>query len=116
MPSTTLGATLSAQYYPQQYYPSGPGGAAIEKAFPGEAPPVFKAHRLLYHSTLGLTVIKREKSSPRASHPLYRGTSLIRNRAPLGPYSSRMPRALWWSWGGGRFYERGTPVGSCIFL
>jgi len=28
---------------------------------------------------------------------LYRGTSLIRNSAPLGPYSRAMPRALWWS-------------------
>ena len=27
--------------------------------------------------------------------PFYRGTSLIRNRAPLGPYSRTMPRALW---------------------
>jgi len=27
----------------------------------------------------------------------YRGTSLIRNNAPLGPYSRTMPRALWWS-------------------
>jgi len=30
----------------------------------------------------------------------YKGTSLIRNSAPLGPYSGTMPRALWWSWGG----------------
>ena len=30
----------------------------------------------------------------------YRGTSLITNSAPLGPYSRNMPRALWWSWGG----------------
>ena len=29
--------------------------------------------------------------------PAYRGTSLIRNRAPLGPYGRNMPRALWWS-------------------
>ena len=28
--------------------------------------------------------------------PLYRGTSLIRKYLPLGPYSSSMPRALWW--------------------
>ena len=28
----------------------------------------------------------------------YRGTSLIRSSAPLGPYSRTMPRALWWSW------------------
>ena len=27
----------------------------------------------------------------------YRGTSLIRNRTPLGPYSRTMPRALSWS-------------------
>ena len=27
----------------------------------------------------------------------YRGTSLIRNSAPLEPYSMTMPRALWWS-------------------
>ena len=28
---------------------------------------------------------------------LYRGTSLIRNCPPLGPYRSTMPRAIWWS-------------------
>ena len=27
--------------------------------------------------------------------PMYRGTSLIRNRLPLGPYSRPMPRVLW---------------------
>ena len=26
----------------------------------------------------------------------YRGTSLTRNRNPLGPYSRTVPRALWW--------------------
>jgi len=26
----------------------------------------------------------------------YRGTSLIRNSAPLGSYSRPVPRALWW--------------------
>jgi len=26
----------------------------------------------------------------------YRGTSLIRNSAPVGPYSRNMPMALWW--------------------
>ena len=41
----------------------------------------------------------------------YRGTSLIKNSAPLGPYSRTVPRALRWSWGGGAVsYERGTPV------
>jgi len=28
---------------------------------------------------------------------VYRGTSLIRNRNPLRPYSRDMPRALWWT-------------------
>jgi hypothetical protein len=27
-----------------------------------------------------------------------RGSSLIRKRRPLGPYSKAMPKALWWSW------------------
>jgi len=27
----------------------------------------------------------------------YRGTSITRKRLPIGPYSSPMPRALWWS-------------------
>ena len=33
----------------------------------------------------------------------YRGTSIIRKRTPLGPYSRTMPRLLWRSWGGGWF-------------
>ena len=33
----------------------------------------------------------------------YRGTSHIRNSAPLGSYCRTMPRALWWSSGGGLF-------------
>ena len=33
----------------------------------------------------------------------YRGTSSIRNRLPVGPYSRAMPRALRKSWGGGVF-------------
>ena len=43
---------------------------------------------------------------------VYRGTSLIRKRAPLGPYSGTMQRALRWSQRGGAVsFERGTPVG-----
>ena len=42
---------------------------------------------------------------------VYRGTSLIKNSAPLGPYSRNMFRALWWSYGGGALsYERGAHV------
>ena len=83
----------------------------------------------VYHSTLGLRVIKKKKKKetfvnpPQAANsnlldvdsrrlneiltvhlPLgkrtlrqrYRGTSLIRNSAPLGPYSRTKHRALWW--------------------
>jgi hypothetical protein len=31
----------------------------------------------------------------------YGGTSFVRNRAPLGPYSQTVPRAIWLSSGGG---------------
>ena len=34
---------------------------------------------------------------------MYRGSLLMRNRLPLGPYSSTMPRALWEPYGGLRF-------------
>ena len=40
----------------------------------------------------------------------YRGTSLIKNTPPLGPYNRTMPRALRWSVGGAFSYERGSPV------
>ena len=39
-----------------------------------------------------------------------RGTSLRRNRRPLGPYRRTMPRALWESWGGGRFRMSEVPL------
>ena len=46
-----------------------------------------------------------------------RGSSHIRNSAPLGPYSGTMTRALWKPWGGGAVsYERGNPVTSCRLL
>jgi hypothetical protein len=34
---------------------------------------------------------------------MYRGTSLIRKRTPLGPYRRKIPRVLGGSYGGGRF-------------
>ena len=42
-----------------------------------------------------------------------RGTSLIRNRPTLGPYSRPMPRALWLSEGGWRFLMSEVSL-SCI--
>jgi len=41
---------------------------------------------------------------------IYRGTSLIRNSLSLGPYSRTVPRALWWSEGGGRFLMSEVPL------
>jgi len=40
----------------------------------------------------------------------YRGTSLIRNSASLGPYSRAVLRALWWSSGGGLFRMSELPL------
>jgi len=40
----------------------------------------------------------------------YRGTSLIRNRLPLGPYSRTMPRALGGASGGLRFLTSEVPL------
>jgi len=70
---------------------------------------VFKTHRLLYHSTLGLRAIKKKRRRLRKRYRVigevdviseelrYRGTLLIRKRTPLGPYRRPMPRVLAWS-------------------
>ena len=42
--------------------------------------------------------------------PLYRSTSLTRNSAPVGPYSTNMPKVLWWSKGGGLFIMSEVPL------
>ena len=41
---------------------------------------------------------------------MYRATSLIRNSAPLGPYSRTMPRALRWSYRGVPFLVSEVPL------
>ena len=65
---------------------------------------VFKAHRLLHHATLVLRVTKKKKKGGGVVQDgrearvgvrrRYRGTSLIRNSALLGPYSRTMPCSL----------------------
>ena len=40
----------------------------------------------------------------------YRGTSLISNQPPIGPYGRSMPRALWRPWGGGLFVMSEVPL------
>ena len=41
---------------------------------------------------------------------VYRGTSLIKNSAPLGPYSMNVPRALWWFQREGLFVISEVPL------
>ena len=40
----------------------------------------------------------------------YRGTSVLRNNAPLGPYSRKMPGGLWRPKGGGLFLMSEAPL------
>ena len=49
-------------------------------------------------------------------NPEYRGTSLIRNSAPVGPYSRTIPRALWWSQGVEPFLMSEAPLYSRLSL
>ena len=51
----------------------------------------------------GAVAMTRSAPLPFSVTCVYRGTSLIRKRTPLGPYSRTMPMALWGSWGGGLF-------------
>ena len=51
----------------------------------------------VYHSTLGWRVIRKKKLGdrpPGLECRVYKGTSLIRNRQPIGPYSRTLPRRL----------------------
>ena len=74
---------------------------------------VFKAHRLLYRSTLGLRVIKKKEvlsvyppvGPPQGPMhcPTVQGGVLA--RFLVGPYSINMPGALWRSYGGGQVLE-----------
>ena len=38
-----------------------------------------------------------EPRAARQGYLAHRGTSLIKNSAPLGPYSRTLSRSLWWS-------------------
>jgi len=46
-----------------------------DQSTPGREKTIFKAHRLLYHSTLGLRVIKKKKKGVRTPHLLSRSAS-----------------------------------------
>ena len=78
-------------------------------------------HVYVYVYTYQSRSRKRERRSCKPSsrgRDRYRGTLLIRNRPPLGPYGRTMPRALWWPEGVGGM-ERGSagaPRVSTYFL
>jgi len=46
------------------------------------------------------TQIEEKDAGPFQKCSLYRGTSLVRNCAPLAPYSRTLHRALCWPYGG----------------
>ena len=54
--------------------------------------PRYLAHVMAYRGT---STLCESVSSAHVSGMAYRGTSLIRNTHPAGPYSSPMPRDLW---------------------
>ena len=118
------GATMVSNPWSSAYQHSAPQSSAQEtrrrwKVLGGvKQKPNPCANRCVQQGGSCVTVI-RKKNSPswqgksknvsgkNLSHPpglvvfcflsLYRGTSLIRNRHTLGPYSRPTPRALWWS-------------------
>ncbi|KAJ1470203.1 hypothetical protein T484DRAFT_1980610 [Baffinella frigidus] len=55
----------------------------------------------------------RMRSSGFRARPV-QGNLAHKKPPPSGPYTRAMPRALWWPYGGGVFYERGAPVQGCI--
>ena len=54
-------------------------------------------------SRFGLNLAVDRSSRYEVEVLLYRGTSLVRNIPPVGPYRSPMPMDIWWSQGGGCF-------------
>ena len=84
---------------------------------------MFKAHGLLHHATLGFIVKKEEHLKIRVGGESsgrrdvwyvlagFRGTSILRTRHTLRPYSIPIPsRALRWSWGGGGVLMSEAPL------
>ena len=49
-------------------------------------------HVIKFHTPWGGRAGREREAEMEA----YRGTSLIRNSALLGPYSRTVPKALWW--------------------
>ena len=63
------------------------------------------------HSSRGMRTQNYASSYiPQVASIRIRGTSLMRNSLPLGPYNRYMPRALCWSWGGKGCLMREVPL------
>ena len=83
----------------------------------GLPPPRVGGHR--HHRGLLARVVIREPlynvlRQPSPPSRVYRGTSLVTNTPPAGPYGNSMPRVLWWSWGGWRFLKSEAPL--CMYV
>ena len=61
------------------------------------------ATRIPPSSAVSFGLIDYSRVDPKYESRSTRWSPATRNRAPLGPYSRTMPRALWWPQGGGRF-------------
>jgi len=64
-----------------------------------------------------IDTVNKTQDGARATHTQKRpcrGTLLIRKRLSLGPYSRPMPRALWWSWGGGEPSQSWASLGGNV--
>ena len=69
--------------------------------------------RSRYHTSEFPTTSEFPAELPTRTTPrgvCYRGTSLVRNSALLGPYSRPMPGTLRWSWGGMLFLMSEVPL------
>ena len=82
-------------------------GTTVPATLPSTVPPTVpptvvpcaphsSTHRSTRHLAVEEAPLLGVEPLSAARNVMYRGTSLIRNSAPLGPYSSNMPRALWW--------------------
>ena len=91
-------AGFSVQGLDDQRGPASENNYFTEMCSGSEAGSYLRLIDFVYHSILGLREINKVcRQAGRLQYAEYRGTSLIRNRTTLGPYSRPMPRALWWS-------------------
>jgi len=74
---------------------------------------VFKAHRLLYHSTLGLTVIKKKSRAPLQHTWTRRLTLCVLAKTP---HQARTPLARDLSTGDTGMLERSKNLSTCLAL